>query len=296
MKTDTLTLVYGATGTQGSAVAKQLAGAGRRLRVLARDERKAEPWRQLGAEIALGDLSDPASLRAAHRGVDTVLLHLPLQFNFDLYETYGRHAVDAAREAGVRLLVLNTSSFVGAGTAVGVHRARRAVVDYLRASGVPSVVLRPTFYTDSFIGPLMKPGIVREGVVAFPLRADFRASWISADEAARFSVAALDRPDLAGSQVDIGGPEALNGTDIAERFSAAFGRPVAYRAVSPDEHERTLASLFGTVVACEITAEIRWVASRPDAAVDMAATARQFGVEQVPLRQWIEQQDWSLAA
>jgi uncharacterized protein YbjT (DUF2867 family) len=66
--------VIGATGTVGSEVARQLAIAGDRPRVLVRDAGQAR--RRLGevADVVLGDLDRPESLEAALIGVDRVFL------------------------------------------------------------------------------------------------------------------------------------------------------------------------------------------------------------------------------
>lgn len=288
-----LTLIYGATGTQGHPVAQQLLNAGKAMRILVRDAEKAKQWQQAGAEVAIGDFLDRESLFAAHQGVDRVFLHLPLQYDFELYKTYGRNAIDAAKSAGVKLLVFNTSSHAIANTHVNVYQARNAIIDYLHASGVPSIILRTTFYMDNFISPWMKPDIVQKGVVAYPLPTNFKMSWVSAEGAAKFAVAALNRPDLAGGGFDIGGPEALSGHDIAERFSSAFGRQVNYVAIAPDDYEQALAHMFGPVVAFEITAQMRWLEKQPDAAIHMTDTANTFGVDQVSLAAWIKAQDWA---
>ena len=185
-------LVYGGTGTQGTPVVEQLLAAGRAVRVLTREAERAEHWRARGAAVAVADLGDPASLAAASDGVSQVVLQLPLQYDFDLHETYGRNAVEAARTAGVELLAFNTSAQVIPGTDVHAYQARQAVIDHLQASGVPSVVLRPTFYMEIFLGPWIRPAIVEGGVLAFPLPADLPMSWISAAETASYAVAALD--------------------------------------------------------------------------------------------------------
>ncbi len=166
-------LVYGAAGMQGSAVARQLLQAGQRVRVLVRDPLKAEQWRAAGAEVVRGDYLDRASLEAAYAGVERVILHLPLQYDFDSYERYGRNAIDAAKAAGVKLLVFNSSTEVPTGTRVKVFRVKNQVIEYLRASGVPYIILRPGFYLENLLGPGTKPAIVQHGVVAFPLRTDF---------------------------------------------------------------------------------------------------------------------------
>lgn len=285
-------LVYGATGTQGSPVAEQLLTAGRRVRVLTRDRNRAAVLADRGAEVAVGDLGDPESLEAVHRGVDRVVLHLPLQYDFGLHETYGRNAIDAARAADVAMLVFNTSAHVLPDTEVTVYRVRQLVVDYLRASGVPSVVLQPTFYMDNLLGPWIKPGIVNEGMLAFPLPADFPMSWISSQEAGAYAVAALERADLAGSTFDIGGPEGLTGDAMAACFTAALGRPVTYVGIAPDVYEQALVPLFGPAVAFEVAQQVRCIVSRGDGTVDMSAPRDRLGVEPLPLAEWISRHRW----
>jgi len=132
--------------------------------------------------------------------------------------------------------------------------------------------------------------------VAYPLPTDFKASWICADDAAALSIAALNRPDLAGSAFGIGGPEALDGSDIAEQFTDLLGRQVQYVAISPNDYEQALAKVFGRTVAFEIAEQFRWMAEQPNAAVDMSATAELFSVELTSLQRWLKKQDWSIPA
>jgi len=289
-------LVYGSTGMQGSAVARQLLQAGRRVRLLVRDPLKAEQWREAGAEIVKGDYLDRASLEAAHAGIDRVIFHLPLQYDFDSYERYGQNAIDAAKAAGVKLLVFNSSTQVPTGTNVKVFQVKNRVIDYLRESRVPHIILRPVGYMENLLGPGVKPAIVQHGVVAFPLRADYKTSWISHNDSAALSIAALNDPDLAGSAIDIGGPEALDGNDLAERFTRILGKPIHYVAISPDDFEKALAPVLGPTVAFEIADQFRWSAAQPNAVVDMSVIAKRLSVQLTSLDEWIKQQDWSIPA
>jgi uncharacterized protein YbjT (DUF2867 family) len=285
-------LVYGSTGTQGTPVVDQLLTAGRAVRALTRDAARAQHWAARGAEVAEADLEDPASLAAANKGVDQVVLQLPLQYDFALHETYGRNAVDAAKAAKVGLVVFNTSAHVFQGTDVHAYQARQEVIDHLQKSGVPNIVLRPTFYMEILLGPWIRPGIIEQGVVAFPLPADFPMSWISAGEMAAYGVAALDRPQLAGATFDIGGPEPLTGNDIAQSFSEVLGKSVSYVSIAPDDYERALAPVFGSTVAFEVASQVRYIIDRGDGSVDMTDTATQLGVQSTPLDAWIRQHSW----
>ncbi|MHA7140479.1 SDR family oxidoreductase [Arthrobacter sp. Sr33] len=288
-------LVYGATGTQGTPVEAQLLTQGRTTRVVTRDANRAAHWSARGAEVAVADLGDPDSLAKANADIDRVVLQLPLQYDFELHEAYGRNAVDAARAAGVKLVVFNTSAHVIPGENVHAYEARQEVVDYLHASGIPSVVIRPTFYYEIFLGPWIRPGIVDSGVVAFPLPAQFPMSWIAAAETAAYAVAALDRPDLAGRGFDVGGPEALTGVDIAGRFADITGRPMTYVSIDPDDYELALAPIFGETVAFEVAAQVRCMIRRGSGAIDMTATSADFGVEALPLARWLNGHDWDVA-
>ena len=287
-----IVLVYGSTGTQGTPVADQLLTAGRAVRALTRDAARAQHWAARGAEIAVADLVDPDTLAAANKGVDQVVLQLPLQYDFALHETYGRNAVDAARAAAVGLVVFNTSAHVFQGTDVHAYQARQEVIDHLQESGVPHIVLRPTFYMEILLGPWIRPGIVEQGVVAFPLPADFPMSWISAGEMAAFGVAALDRPHLSGASFDIGGPQPLTGNDIARSFSELLEKSVSYVSIPPDDYERALAPVFGSTVAFEVASQVRYMIAQGDGSVDMTDTAAQFGVNPTSLDAWIRQHNW----
>ena len=66
-------LVCGSTGELGARIAERLAQRGIPLRALLRPGSDASRLEALGIEIARGDLRDPASLREAAAGVDTVI-------------------------------------------------------------------------------------------------------------------------------------------------------------------------------------------------------------------------------
>lgn len=68
-----ITLVTGATGFVGSHVADALAAEGKRIRALARPSADLSHLQSLGAEIILGEFTDPAAVVQAVDGVDTVI-------------------------------------------------------------------------------------------------------------------------------------------------------------------------------------------------------------------------------
>lgn len=293
-------LVYGAGGTRGGPVARRLLAEGQPVRVLARAPAGAEGWRRRGAEFVTGDLADRASLDRAHAGVGAVFFHLPVMYDVALAAAYVRNAAAAARAAGVRALVFEGNTQIpDEPTEVAAFEIERAAAARLFADGPPTVVLRPTMYMDNFAAAWMAPGIVQNGIVAYPLPAAAEAAWIAADDAAALAIAALRRPELAGRVVEIGGPEALTGDAIAARFAAALGRPVRYEAIALDDFERGLNASFGAPTGTDITAQFRWYEDRGTTrrvTVDMAPVLADLPVHLTPLAEWIAGHDWTALA
>jgi dihydroflavonol-4-reductase len=111
------TLVTGATGFVGSAVARKLLDAGEAVRVLARAGSDRRNIAGLEAEVATGDLRDPDSLKRALAGC-RALYHVAADYRLwiprpdEIYETNvegTRRLLLAAAEAGVERMVYTSS-------------------------------------------------------------------------------------------------------------------------------------------------------------------------------------------
>ncbi|PYC80841.1 NAD-dependent dehydratase [Streptomyces tateyamensis] len=106
-------LVTGATGTVGHPLARLLAERGDRVRALVRDPAAAQRVLPPGVAAVAGDVTDPASVRAALKGCDTVFhtAGLPEQWLTDrsLFQRVNvdgtAHLVDAALAEGVSCFV-----------------------------------------------------------------------------------------------------------------------------------------------------------------------------------------------
>src|SRR5919202_5731170 len=105
-------LVYGATGSQAGAVPTHLLKRGHQPYVVTRTADKAAYHAQAGAIVVEGDMADADRLRELSEGMDAVSLLIPFFANPNEVLNYGRQAVDAAKAAGVKLLVWNTSGFI----------------------------------------------------------------------------------------------------------------------------------------------------------------------------------------
>lgn len=284
-------LAYGATGSQGGPVAQQLLQAGHEVRVLTRRPESAASLAGLGAEVVPGDMGDPASLRRASEGVDAVSLLVPF---FTEGPTdglvYGRNAVDAARAAGVKLLVWNSSGDIPpARSGNPGFDVRLDVLAHLETSGVPYVVVQPTAYMENFLGPWTRQEIAEADTFAYPTPNEVTMQWVATEDVARFMVYALEHPELAPLNVKVSGPEALNGEGVAASFSRGLGRNIRFRAMSPDEFGAKLDAVFPGMG--EAAAQgYRMAYEQPErfsTSVDIKAALEQLPVELTTLTTWV---------
>jgi uncharacterized protein YbjT (DUF2867 family) len=170
-------LVYGATGSQQGPVVPALLAAGHRAYALTHSPDKAAALEQAGARAVVADMADAEGLRRASEGMDAVALLVPfILANPHDAVTYAKNAIDAARQAGVKLLVWNTSGFL-LPTRVGnpALDSRLDVAEYLRESGVPHIILQPSVYAENLLGPWTAPFVAEHDQVAYPTPAEFGA-------------------------------------------------------------------------------------------------------------------------
>jgi uncharacterized protein YbjT (DUF2867 family) len=282
-------LSYGATGAQGAPVAQQLLERGHKIHVIVRHPEKAASLEALGASVFKGDLGDPSSLDAAHEGVDAVFLVLPFSGGGNpLAQADG--AFEAAKRAGVQKIVLNTSGQTPREpTGLPMMDYRIALEGMLHETGIPATIIRPTAYMENFLGPWTLPGVLEKNEVAYPIAVNRPTSWIAAQDVARFVVAALEHRDLAGRAFDVGGPEALTGDRIAESFSAALGKSIHYRAISPDEFADMMGAIMGPEAAEGIRVAYRAGEAAPlDAMkIEMQPVLAELPVQLTTLEEWV---------
>jgi len=208
-------LVTGARGHVGRHVVAGLAVAGVPVRAMSRNP--AALVVPAGVEVVDGDLTDPAGLGDALRGVEAMYL-------FPEPST-ATEVVDRAVQAGVRrIVVLSSSSVTQEGNHSGVYH--RTVELAVQRSGVEATFVRPDEFATNI---LWKWGssIRRQGVVRGPYRRAKRALLHEAD-IADVVVAALVQDGHAGQTYTLTGPEALNQAEQVAAVARGIGRDIAF--------------------------------------------------------------------
>lgn len=284
-------LSYGATGSQGRPVAEKLIAAGHEVRLLTREPQKVTGLE--GAVVVRGDMADASSLEAATEDREGVFLHIPFFTPTPLDGlTYAHNALDAARAAGVKLLVWNASGEIpSARSGNPGFDVRLDILDAIKASEIPYIVLQPTAYMENFLGPWTREELVASDTFAYPTPNTVMVQWIATQDVGTFATYAFDHPELAPLDLKISGPERLNGEGVAERFSQALGRTITFRAMPAEEFGRKLDAVFpglGAGAAQGYAAAYEHP-ERFSSNVDLAAALAKMPVEPTPLAMWLRE-------
>ncbi|MHA7966478.1 SDR family oxidoreductase [Paenibacillus sp. CAU 1782] len=254
-------LVYGASGVQGGAVSRLLLSKGVKVRTITRQENSAAALKEQGIDAYIGDLSQLETLKAAHDGVDKIFLNLPIQYDTALLQQYIANAVEAAKQGNAKLIVVNSNGFLpDEPTDAESLEVKREAIQVVKASGIPTILVKPTLYMENFL----IPGLINNGALFYPVPADKPISWISSDDAALYHVYALSHPELAGQTIVAPGPEALTGAQLAERFTAALGQPIGFHSLNYDDFEASLAPVLGEKHAAGVAGFYRWIGANID--------------------------------
>ena len=223
-------LVTGATGFVGGHVVRALVDAGESVRALVRDARGAKALDGVDCELVRGDVTDPASLSAAVEGCATVV-HLVAILtgkpdDFDRVMTQGTRALlDAGRDAGVQRIVQMSALGTSEATkdTVPYYRAKWAIEEAVRSSGLGYAILRPSFVFAHEGGALAQFARIARLAPVTPVigKGTQRLQPIWADDLARAVTLAARRSD--NLLVEIGGPDIVDWNEFWSQLKTALG-------------------------------------------------------------------------
>jgi uncharacterized protein YbjT (DUF2867 family) len=291
-------LVFGATGAQGSPVAKLLIEKGNAVRAASRDATRAAQLYGPAVEAIAADLADVESLKRAFDGVDAAFFHMPLPKNVADIPVHLNNALQAAREAALPRLVFTTSGTTDERLAANPMVAGNlAAASAVLSSGVPAVVLKPTMYLQNLLQPQNLSDMLNEGVLRYPpLQSARKISWTALEDQAAFAVAALTEEKAVGRAFQIASPEPVDGTRLTALLSEKIGREIRFEPPTPEEFGAVIAGFYGKDAGDGIAGLYRATDALPlDATiVDLTEALEILPVALTPVSEWINRQNWSL--
>ena len=236
MSTQTF-LVIGATGKTGQYTVQHLVEKGHGVRAMVhKEDERSEALRSTGVEVVVGELLDHEDVIRATTGTSAAYFCYPVSPGLIQATAYFAHA---AKRAALKVVV--NMSQISAREDSESHAARdhwiaERLFDW---SGVPTVHIRPTFFSEWLLFPFVRSTIVENGIIALPY-GNGRHAPIAGEDQARVIATILAEPAAhIGKTYTLCGPTELDQTGIAAAMTEVLGRKISYRPLTiPQYRER----------------------------------------------------------
>jgi uncharacterized protein YbjT (DUF2867 family) len=212
-------LVTGATGNTGLGLVPALRNAGVEVRAFVRNEAKAQPLKDAGAEVVVGDLNKPETIAPAVAGVDKIYL---LTWNGPTQLQQVRNVLTVAQQNGSPHIV--RQSMWGPERSRIITQGDQAEAE-LKSSGLPWTLLKPTFFMQNFM--MAAQTIRSEGKIYWDLGKG-RLGMIDVRDIVDSAVAALTQRGHESKSFILTGPDAVSLYDVAGVFTKVLGKEVQY--------------------------------------------------------------------
>jgi uncharacterized protein YbjT (DUF2867 family) len=215
-------LITGASGNIGQPLVSTLLDQG-----VAFDTLSSRPSTRAGVRSA--SYADPASLRRAFSGIDTLFVLLPLTPDKLLH---ARNVADAAQAAGVRHIVRSSGAGADPTAGYSLPRLQGEVDQIFEDTGVATTFLRPAGFMQNYLGFLA--GMVKAGTL-YGATGDAPQSLIDTRDIAAVAAHILANPEPhAGKAYTLTGGELLSDTGRAAVLAQELGRAVDFVAVAQE--------------------------------------------------------------
>jgi uncharacterized protein YbjT (DUF2867 family) len=221
-------LVTGATGFVGGRLARVLDERGHEVRALVRDRSRASDLEEAGFQLHEGDVLDAASLRGAGEGVDVAyfLVHSMGRGGDADFAERERSAATAfahmARDEGIdRVVYLG-----GLGDARSEHlRSRAEAAEVLAREGPPLTYFRAAMVVgaQSESYRMLRYLVQRLPAMIAPSWLRNRTQPVAEADVLEYLAQAAERPETAGREVQIGGPDVVTYAELLNVMADVLG-------------------------------------------------------------------------
>jgi uncharacterized protein YbjT (DUF2867 family) len=221
----------GGVGGVGRMVVDQLLASGQTVRAMVHHaDSRAEALRENGANVVIGDLTDPVAVADALDGVTRLFFSMSVSASYlEATTVVCSLAADMTDlEVLVNMSQMTVSQMTPTSTAEShqqrLHWLAEHVIDW---SPIPAVQIRPTVFLENPLFTILAARSIRERqVLALPFGSG-RTSPIAASDVADAVTAVLRNPaEHIGAVYELTGPTILDVDGLAAQYSRALGREI----------------------------------------------------------------------
>ena len=275
-----MVLITGATGKQGGAVARHLAGKGFKIRAMTRkvDSDAARSLAAAGAEIVKGDLDDAASIEAALTGAwGAFAVQNTWEAGVEGEEAQGKRFATVARKVGVQHFVYSSVGSAHRQTGIPHFENKWRIEQTVRGLGFPSwVIIRPAFFMEN----LTSPWFLNGDTLCAAMNPSTVLQMIAVDDIGKYGARSFtDASALNGREIDLAG-DAVAMPQAARILSGGLGRPIEFVHVPIEEVRKN---------SEDMALMLEWF-DRVGYEADIEGLEREFGIKPTTLVEWAGRQ------
>src|SRR5271163_5083716 len=211
------------------------------------DDARADALRARGAEVVVGDLTNPIDVQTAMSGVTRMFFNMSV--SPDYLQATAVVCVAATEVERLEVLVNISQMTVSQMTARSTEESRQPCLHFLAEhvinwSGVPHVHIRPTVLLENPLFAMLAARSIREaGRISLPFGAG-RTSPVASSDVADVVAAVLTAPkNHLGKVYELTGPATLDIDELADQYAQALGRPVTAVRPSYDDWLQVLGAI-----------------------------------------------------
>ncbi|RNI27257.1 SDR family oxidoreductase [Rufibacter immobilis] len=238
-------LITGATGNFGSKAIQHLLNKGlpaKDIAALVREGEDAQPLRDKGIDVRMGDYADVVSMRKAFAGVDRLLLIS--SSDRGPVENRTKHhinAITAAKEANVKHIAY--TSFVRKpghedSAIADFENSHVESEKFLKDSGIKYTILQNGIYQEMILA-FVGEKVAETGAILFPAAAG-KASWVLREELAEAAINALTTEGHENKTYNLTNNTSVGFEEIAQYITAALGKDIHYSSPNVEDFKAIL--------------------------------------------------------
>jgi uncharacterized protein YbjT (DUF2867 family) len=222
-------VITGATGHTGRAAAEALLAKGEKVRVVGRDASKLQEFVQKGAEAAVANIEDKASLAKAFEGATAVYAMIPENLTVEDYRGYQERVGDAIASAlmqaqvpyAVTLSSVGAQHAEGTGPIAGLHGLEQKLN---RLRGLNVLHVRADFFMENLLRNI--PPMRTFGMLPGGLPGEQPLGWTATKDIGAYAAGRLAECDFADTSTqEITGPRDISMKEAASIVGQAIGKP-----------------------------------------------------------------------
>lgn len=288
--------VVGASGNLGKVVTQKLLEKGLSVRAMSRNIKNLEQLQRSGAELIQGDLLDKESLKAACKGVNTVVASAHSLFGRGKESSenvdYQGHLdlIDIAKTQGVKHFIY-ISIGPGLKDLVPFAMYKYKVEVYLKSAGLNYTILRAGAFMEFHLKEMIGKPFKQKGSVNIFGNGNTVRNYVSVRDVADFVILALESEKGVNKILSVGGPDNISPKEAVSKYEKITGKSVRVRHIPPFMLKIMSALIKPFHPGMSQIMKFSYYIDKFGDPIDMTETLRAFPKKLISVDEWIERFD-----